>query len=256
MLTIRVCGADRAQLLDPFDLELVTVPGRVSLVSAAGRVGAFDIDGLSPTQTYQATVTPRHHRPVSAFFLGTETDLTLFAPVTPAAVTSIEWPPVYPEALVRVISVAEIAALTDLQRAGLLNLYAKLIAADLWTFMLRVTEVRGDRIFAVVAEDVWAYLEPNNDWVSVDGSLHTPPDGFVHAGSYKQRGVTAGVLQVTLFTDGRDYRADLDIDDAGGFAHVFQVLDHAVTGSATHPYDIHQLLTFHQGLDPGYRLVV
>jgi hypothetical protein len=80
--------------------------------------------------------------------------------------------------------------------------------------------------------------------------------GFDRAGSFKERGVPYGGLQVTLFTDGEVTEADIDVDDAGGLGHVFQVLDHFFTRGETHPYDIHQILTFHQGVDPGYRLVV
>ena len=50
------------------------------------------------------------------------------------------------------------------------------------------------------------------------------------------------------------FRADSDIDDAAGIAHVFQVLGHWITADDTHPYDIHEILLFHQLLDPGYRL--
>jgi hypothetical protein len=49
---------------------------------------------------------------------------------------------------------------------------------------------------------------------------------------------------------------DIDIDDAGGILHVFQVLRNAVTGRPTHPYDIHEILLAHQGIDPGYQLLV
>ena len=52
------------------------------------------------------------------------------------------------------------------------------------------------------------------------------------------------------------FRVDADIDDASGIEHAFQVLDHFLTDGETHPFDIHQLLTFFQRLDAGYALVV
>lgn len=50
--------------------------------------------------------------------------------------------------------------------------------------------------------------------------------------------------------------ADVDIDDANGLAHVFQVLRNQLTKRPTHPYDIHELLLFYQKLDAGYTLEV
>ena len=47
----------------------------------------------------------------------------------------------------------------------------------------------------------------------------------------------------------------IDIDDAAGLGHVFQVLRNHLTGNPTHPYNIHQILIAHQHLDPGYRLI-
>ena len=62
----------------------------------------------------------------------------------------------------------------------------------------------------------------------------------------------AGNLQLTFFMNGNDCVADIDIDDANGFAHVFQVLRNKLSGEPTHPYNIHEILIASQGLDPGY----
>jgi hypothetical protein len=88
----------------------------------------------------------------------------------------------------------------------------------------------------------------------VDGSLHDPPQGFAPAGSFKTFDAF-GNLQLTFFADGARCRADVDIDDAAGLLHVFQVLRNNLSGNPTHPYDIHQILIAHQHLDPGYQLV-
>jgi len=48
---------------------------------------------------------------------------------------------------------------------------------------------------------------------------------------------------------------DMDIDDAGGFDHVFQVIGNVFSGG-THPYNIHQILIASQELDPLYQLVI
>ena len=68
-----------------------------------------------------------------------------------------------------------------------------------------------------------------------------------------------GNLQLTFFastTAPLAFKLDADIDDAGGIEHAFQVLDHWMTHGETHPFDIHEILTFYQRLDTGYELVV
>jgi hypothetical protein len=49
-----------------------------------------------------------------------------------------------------------------------------------------------------------------------------------------------------------DCVADIDIENAAGLGDVFQVLRNSLTGRPTHPYDIHEILVFHQKIDPGY----
>jgi hypothetical protein len=56
--------------------------------------------------------------------------------------------------------------------------------------------------------------------------------------------------------NGNDCVADIDIDDAAGLEHLFQVVRNALTGRPTSPFDIHEILVQHQMLDPGYRFVV
>ncbi len=49
---------------------------------------------------------------------------------------------------------------------------------------------------------------------------------------------------------------NVDIDDAAGLEHVFQVLRNTLSGRPTHPYDIHEILVSYQRLDPGYQFTV
>jgi len=79
--------------------------------------------------------------------------------------------------------------------------------------------------------------------------------GFAPAGSYKTFD-HYGNLQLSFSTDGSEWRSDIDIDDAAGLAHVFQVLRNEITDTPTHPYDIHEILVAFQHLDPGYSLDV
>jgi hypothetical protein len=157
--------------------------------------------------------------------------------------------------------------LPDLERACLANITAKakhtLLPAgkSVADYIASIVEVRQDRVFAMVAADLLSEVVAANragDLVEVSGALHSPPAGFrgfKQVGSYKSRDLY-GNIQVTLFEHEARYLADLDIDDAGGIMHVFQVLRNAVTGRPTHPYDIHEILLAHQGIDPGYRLMV
>ena len=50
--------------------------------------------------------------------------------------------------------------------------------------------------------------------------------------------------------------ADIDIDDAQGIEHIFQVVSHSITGIQTNPYDIHEIMLEYQKIDPGYTLIV
>ena len=155
-------------------------------------------------------------------------------------------------------------AFDDVRRAGLLNVLAK--SADtiltngrtVVSYLTEVTELRGDRVFAVVPHELRE--ETKNSaraglFDEAPSGLHHPPAGFTSAGSFKTPD-HYGNLQLTFFSNGPDWVADIDVDDAGGLAHVFQVARNALTGRPTHPYDIHQILIGHQGLDPGYGLEV
>jgi hypothetical protein len=254
-LTVRVCGADRRPVPDRFDLRVCDWQTGRDVASVDDVSGTVHVSALAPTTMYRVDVFPTRHKPVSAHVIGGKA-LDLYSPIHPGRVRDVEWPTTYPLDLTRVVSESQIASLDPLARAGLLNVYAKLHESGLWAHVVSVRECCGDRIFAHVRVEMADTLRQSAHFMPVDGSLHHPPLGFDRVGSFKERGVPYGGLQVTLFFDGDVYEADIDIDDAGGMGHVFQVLEHWLTQGSTHPYDIHQLLTFHQGLDPGYRLVV
>ena len=154
------------------------------------------------------------------------------------------------------------AALSDEAKAGLLNISKKSLAtefrdgADLLPH-LELLDVRGDRCFVEVPQaliEQMPQLVDGDFFRPVDGSLHKAPSGFMPAGSFKT-GDAFGNLQLTFFKSGDGCRADVDIDDAAGLGHVFQVVRNHASGNPTHPYNIHQILMAHQHLDPGYRLV-
>lgn len=155
-------------------------------------------------------------------------------------------------------------ATDSIRRAGLLNIAAKASATILlngrsvWSYPTELLELRGERCFVAVPHELREEIKNaavDDLFDEVSGALHHPPEGFALVDSYKTKD-NYGNLQVTFFVQGSEWRADIDIDDAAGIGHVFQVVRNKVGRRHTHPYDIHQLLWKHQQLDTGYRLVL
>jgi len=157
-------------------------------------------------------------------------------------------------------------AFDELRKAGLLNILAKMRATNFPTdrtvasFMSSLTRLRRDRFFAkvdVALRDEVINAIPTGLFHEVSPALHNPPPGYGQAGSFKTR-ESYGNLQLTFFRKegALEFLVDADLDDAQGIEHIFQVLGHALTGRETHPYDIHQILLAHHGIDPGYKLMV
>ncbi|HUE87084.1 MAG TPA: hypothetical protein VMO26_13495 [Vicinamibacterales bacterium] len=153
-------------------------------------------------------------------------------------------------------------ALRPVETAGLLNIAKKSLTmpfedgADL-LHHVTVREIREDRCFVDIpsaVKDQMQQLVNAGHFDPVNGSLHEPPVGFVPAGSFKTPDAF-GNLQMTFFVGGDRCVADIDIDDAAGLGHVFQVMRNHLTGKPTHPYNIHQILVKHQNLHPGYDLL-
>lgn len=154
--------------------------------------------------------------------------------------------------------------LDEIRRAGVLNIARKTLATTLsngksvLSLIKEIRELRGDRFFAFVEKELREEVKHGVNtglFDEVDGSLHHLPAqfvGFERTGSFKTDD-NFGNLQLTFFMKGDDCVADIDIDDAGGVRHIFQVLKNHFTGKPTHPYNIHQILVKHQHLDPGYR---
>jgi hypothetical protein len=178
----------------------------------------------------------------------------------------------------------EALAKDNVKRAGLLNILAKTNATRLsngrtvLSYLQELRELRGDRFFVVaskelreetkhsVADNLFERNVPEEAkqnsvdslFKKVSGSLHHLPAqfvGYTDAGSFKTRD-NYGNLQLTFFMKGDECVADIDIDDAAGLKHIFQVLNNMLPGNDTHPYTIQQILIAHQKLDPGYTFVL
>ena len=266
-------------LLQHTTLASANVRARLPAAKAAVITGLHQ----QPQGTYRIEVDPASYLPVSQFVVisstGT-TSLALTLPVDPRKVKRVEFPP--HESLSedgrRVLEASDgvlgfealsgaalYGRLDDIRRAGLLNILAKTGATrfdadgrSALTFVQKLLELRGDRFFAVVQKALREEAKNavhTGQFVEAPDTLHHPPDGFTHAGSYKTSDHFAN-LQLTFFVRGDEWLADIDIDDASGLAHLFQVLRNATTGRPTHPYDIHELLIHYQKLNPGYALIV
>lgn len=157
------------------------------------------------------------------------------------------------------------AGLQDQPKAGLLNIYAKSQnevlegASSVFTFVDRIVDFRPQRIFAFVERRLLDLVRARRDrFHDVLGTMHDFPNGFnriENDGSFKTR-ESAGNLQVTFAENAAgELMADIDIDDHQGVQHIFDVLNHKITGRNTNPFNIHQVLIFVQGIDPGYQLV-
>ena len=237
-------------------------------------------------QPYLVRVFPKRHRPVAQFVsAGPDAQpafVQLHCPIDPEKVSTVNFPPysALDRQLQRVLEASALdgmrgagemiyTGLSNTRRAGLLNLFTKMTnvtfrlaggselgaplggddSRTIWSFVDRLFDVRDDRVFADVQPQLHELI---NAAVSADvfravsGSLHEPPTGFGHAGSFKTA-EPYGNLQLTFFTTGtspRRFKVDADIDDAAGLGHAFQVIRNFITHGTTHPYDIHEILAF------------
>ena len=241
----------------------------------------IQIKGLNgaPQGRYKIDVDPPSYQYISQFInlkaSGT-TALELTFPIDPAKVKKVKFP-VFGNTeadIQRVLENSEKVlgfegtkgqvlydALDDIRRAGLLNITAKTRATLLTngrtvlSYIQELREIRGDRFFATVPKELRE--ETKNSvaeglFHAADSSLHHPPANFTRAGSFKTPD-HYGNLQLTFFmNDAGDCVADIDIDDAAGIEHVFQVLGNKLSGNPTHPYNIHEILVGFQHNDPGY----
>lgn len=239
------------------------------------------LEGLNDFEPYIVKVFPTRHRPVGQFVIpqpGRDVSVQLYAPIDPERVMQVKFPSYesLSAELHRVLACSECEgvsgngatlydALSDTERAGLFNLFAKMSsfgfddAHTVWTYVESVYRVRPDRIFVNVQpalRDRVRGAVAAERFREVSGRLHTPPPGFAEAGSFKTAD-RYGNLQLSFFSAADPalrFKVDADIDDAAGLGHVFQVLRNWVTDGTTHPYDVHQILVFRQEVTLPYDL--
>lgn len=258
------------------------VTGRVLSVQVpAGR--AVTVKGLTgaPAGLHLLQIDPAAYLPCGTFIDVPATgaiDVTLTFAIDHARVEDVTFPsfarlPATGKALLRDHGLKDAVGegrqlyddgLDNLRKAGFLNIVAKTSVTTLpngrpvASYFTRLEDLRGDRFFCTVPQalrDDVKNAAMAGLFNEVSSSLHHPPEGFTHAGSFKTP-ENYGNLQLTFFAGPDRWVADVDIDDAGGLGHVFQVLRNSLTGRPTHPYDIHEILVAYQRLDPGYRFSI
>ena len=282
-LVVRVANALRQPLPDQMDLRIQTSRSNALVSSVSNVDGSKDIriEGLTDHEPHIVKVFPRRHRPVAAFGIplpGREVVVQMYAPLDPEHVTSPRFPPYeqLSDALRNVLdcsTVEDVAgcgrplyeSLTNTQKAGMLNLFAKMSAfgfddqRTVWSCVDRLYRIRADRVFAdvkPVLRDLVKSGVAEERFREVDGKLHEPPNGFARSGSFKTYD-RYGNLQLSFFTSIATplaLKVDADIDDAAGLGHAFQVIRNFVTKGTTHPYDIHEILVFRQEVILPYEL--
>lgn len=249
-------------------------------VDASKRILIKDLRA-APRGLYRLDLDPPSYLPVSWFvnvLPSGITDRTIVFPIDPAKVIAVRFPDY--EELAHAHELLEASgnvldfagtqgaelygALDDVRKAGMLNILTKAHVTrfrddvSVLTYFRELTELRGDRFFVKVAKELRENAKnavQDDQFVPASDLLHRPPDGFERAGSFKTVD-PFGNLQLSFFVKDDAWVADVDIDDAAGLGHVFQVMRNAVTGRPSHPFDIHQILAHRQALDPGYRFVL
>ncbi len=289
-LTVQIRNAEHEPIDDRVEVRVFSGATGAMVAVARDVPGRRTVrfEDLAPGQAYRVQVFADRRRPVSHFvMLPVSKPLTVevCCPLHPdRVVASIPDFEGLPATLVDVlrrstlegatVSGAELyRALDEKQRAGLLNLYAKMTsfrfdeARSVWSSVQRVYRIRPDRIFVDVEVDlrdrVKSALSTHRfrdrdagGFRDANDRLHTPPPGFASGGSFKTTD-RYGNLQLSFFSSliaPLTFKVDADIDDAAGIGHAFQVLNHWITGGDTDPYDIHQILAFRQDVPLFYQL--
>jgi len=151
-------------------------------------------------------------------------------------------------------------ALPPLLKAALLNLYTKAAATKLgdqnsvFDKLGVLITLNQDRLFAKTGASLLEETMQDTFFHKVDDTLHkTKPDYKIFT-SYKTRD-DRGNLQLTFSRKGdtgNDYLVDMDIDEAQGIGHIFEVVQNTVTSGLTNPYDVREILMAKQQLRPLY----
>lgn len=230
------------------------------------------------TKTYRVVGSATGYSTVSRIVSGTVDSVGLLLPVRANSVVGFEWPDEFPEipGVEWPDGSGKLGYPNDGERravvlgddgwkiAALLNIWAKLWTTTIGVapaalFVTDTLEVRRDRVFFRLSADALPLLDDAENLDRVPSDLHHPPAGFEsyeNGISVKTRDAVANLQISTFVGPSGDVIADVDLDEARGFRHVFEVVKNHATGSKTDPVEILSLLVAVQNIDPGYRPLV
>jgi len=248
--------------------------------------GTLQIDGIdvSGGPFYRVMISPSNHRVIQSFVSlseGRVAKLAAAVPVDPSQVQGINAPdfadlsteattilnqsqiPLFNDGAGGFLQGAQLWTALDrfpLLKACFLNITAKSSATRLpddqgvIDFMLGIVRIEQDRMFMGITPALVEETSHSNAFHSVSAALHDPLPGYQIISSFKTFD-RYGNLQLTFQRKGDtgvDYVVDVDIDDAQGVEHIFQVVRNSVSGP-TNPYDIHDILLQQKPVvDPEY----
>ena len=249
-----------------------------------GSIQVNDID-ISSGPFFRLMIWPVNHRVIQAFVSLSEKRVTKFVaavPVDPTQVKGITAPEfvALPQASATILNQSQVPNFSEGAGGGFLNgpqlwaamdRYSLLKACFLNTtaksaatmlpdssrvldHLLGMLRIEQDRLFVRITPDLVEETSHSNAFHSVSPALHAPLPGYQILSSYKTFD-RYGNLQLTFQRKGdagTDYVCDVDIDDAQGIEHIFQVVRNSISGT-TNPYDIHDILLQQKpAVDPGY----
>ena len=151
-------------------------------------------------------------------------------------------------------------ALPPKLKAALLNLFTKSSNTALgdgsscFDHLQTLHEIDQDRMFAKADAALVEESSASELFHSVDFSLHKEVPPFQLFASFKTLD-SRGNLQLTFSRNGQvgnDYLVDMDIDEAQGIGHVFEVAHNFLNQSLTSPYNVREILAVAQNLKPLY----
>lgn len=288
MASIKLVLTDAAgnDLADHLTIELFSIHSSDHFqvnTDINGSVQVNDID-ISSGPFFRLMIWPVNHRVMQAFVSLSEKRVTKFTaavPVDPAQVKGITAPEflALPKAPATILNQSQVPNFSGgagaflngpelwtamdrypLLKACFLNITAKSASTLLpdssrvLDHMLGMVRIEQDRLFIGITPDLVEETSHSNAFQSVSAALHAPLPGYQILSSYKTFD-RYGNLQLTFQRKGdtgTDYVCDVDIDDAQGIEHIFQVVRNSISGP-TNPYDIHDILLQQKpAVDPGY----
>ena len=241
---------------------------------------------LAGGPVYRVMVTPANHQIIQFFTMLNESstvEYTAPVPVDPGKVVTINGPSfgALASQAQGMMTDAQVPRFNDgvggflkgpglytaldkypLLKACFLNIVAKSAATflqdktclDYYRGLLRIEQ---DRLFIRVSAALVEETANSRSFHPVSDTAHEPLPGYQKVSSYKTFD-QYGNLQLTFQrkgSTGDDYLADVDIDDAQGVEHLFQVLRNSVAGP-TNPYNIREILLQQEiRVDPHYEFV-